>query len=258
MQSGFIFRKKLLNGDVIGYSMIMRKVSKVGLIISLAVGSVCLSSAAPLGLIEKLGDEEYATRTKAHEDLLEWAREEAGKKDIDALKEKLRTTDSPEIKLRLEDIIEDSQFEAELGTRGFVGITMLPHPEGVGVQFVQPGSPAEKAGVKKGDVFIEIDDENLADLAAGNQEVAMNFFSTYVKKKKAGQRLDFKIKRGDEAVEGLLKLADYNVFNKLLEAQGALEGRKKMLDKEIQEEIKKLQQRQLELRRPPLPQPKQK
>jgi len=116
-----------------------------------------------------------------------------------------------------------------------------------------------------------------------------------VKKKKAGQRLDFKIKRGDEVVEGLLKLADYNAFDRnrfrqniqpfgqgnlknlnpeveeqaerlklhlerkrLLEDQGELEGRKDLLDKELQNEIKKLQQMQLELRKPPLADPKQK
>lgn len=72
-------------------------------------------------------------------------------------------------------------------------------PAGAYVQELVPDSPAEKAGVKQGDILIEIDGSKLAD--DPNTSLA-----TYINKKKIGDTVLLKIYREDKEMEIRVRL----------------------------------------------------
>jgi serine protease Do len=89
-------------------------------------------------------------------------------------------------------------------TRSFVGITMqnidpniarafnLNTPEGVLISSISEGSPAEKAGLKEGDVILEADRRKVNN---------MNQFRGYIAAKAPGDRLRLKIMRDSKEIE---------------------------------------------------------
>jgi len=176
--------------------------------------SVISADAVPSDLLEKLDADEFSTRSQAQEDLMKWAREAKGG-ELKELKQAYEQTDSPEVKMRLSDVLDNSTFMAQPNTRGFVGITMNPQLGGVGVLMVQPDTPAQKVDLREGDSIIEVDGKDMTGMKA-NPDMAMDFFSDYVKSKNAGQKLELKINRNGKILEKTLKLGDYDEFNKRL------------------------------------------
>jgi serine protease Do len=89
-------------------------------------------------------------------------------------------------------------------TRSFVGITMqnidpniarafnLNTPEGVLISSISEGSPAQKAGLKEGDVILEADRRKVNN---------MNQFRGYIAAKAPGDRLRLKIMRDAKEIE---------------------------------------------------------
>lgn len=175
---------------------------------------VISADAVPNDLLNKLDADEFAIRSKAQEDLMAWARAAKGG-ELKELKQALEKTDSPEVKMRLSDVLENSTFMARPNTKGFVGISMNPQLGGVGILVVQPGTPAEKADLRVGDSIIEVDGKDMTAMKA-NPDMAMDFFSAYVKSKNAGEKLELKINRNGKILEKTLKLGDYDEFQKLL------------------------------------------
>ncbi len=173
---------------------------------------VMSTDAVPGDLLKKLDADEFATRSKAQDDLIKWAKTaKAG--DIKELKQVYEKAESPELKLRLLDVLDNSTFMAKPGTRGFVGITMEPKFGGVGILMVQPNTPAQKVDLRIGDIITEVDGRDMTG-KKGNVEEATEFFSGYVKGKNAGEKLELKIKRDDKILEKTLKLGDYDAFNR--------------------------------------------
>jgi tetratricopeptide (TPR) repeat protein len=72
--------------------------------------------------------------------------------------------------------------------------------KGARVEKVESGSPAERGGMKAGDVILEMDGNPVADWNA-NQEL--------LKKKNKGDKAVFKVKRGDDEMELTLELGVY-------------------------------------------------
>jgi len=66
-------------------------------------------------------------------------------------------------------------------------------PAGAYVQNVISGSPAEKAGIKAGDIIIEVDGKNLV-----NDNVVL---ATYINRKKIGESVNIKIWRDKKEIE---------------------------------------------------------
>ena len=176
--------------------------------------TVISADAVPSDLLEKLDADEFSTRSQAQEDLMKWARQAKGG-ELKELKQAYEQTDSPEVKMRLSDVLDNSTFMALPNTRGFVGITMNPQLGGVGILMVQPDTPAQKVDLREGDSIIEVDGKDMTGMKA-NPDMAMDFFSDYVKSKNAGQKLELKINRNGRIIEKTLKLGDYDEFNKRL------------------------------------------
>jgi len=169
-------------------------------------------NAVPQDLLLKLDADEFATRSKAQSDLMKWA-QSAKKDQIKELKKAYEGTESPEVRMRLLDVLDNSTFMARPNTRGFVGITMDPKVGGVGILRVEPNTPAQKVDLRVGDVIVEVDEKDLTQKKA-NIDEATTFFSNYVKSKKAGEKLKLKVNRNGKILEKTLKLGDYDKFNK--------------------------------------------
>ena len=71
---------------------------------------------------------------------------------------------------------------------------LVPEIEGVLVVRVMPDTPAEKAGIRRGDVIVSVDDNKITDAAQ---------LQSLVENSNINQNLQFKVQRGD----GLIKLS---------------------------------------------------
>ncbi|MGJ8655723.1 MAG: PDZ domain-containing protein [Akkermansiaceae bacterium] len=196
--------------------------SKMLAVLSVGVGLVGLTGvvyAVPQELVDGLGDESYQLREKSEKDLTLWAREkgEKGLTELDKMKEKVT---SPEVRSRLENVMSGvTVYKAVPGTRGFMGISMQAVMGASVINAVTANTPAEKAGLQPNDKIIELDG---VDLTKKNRHVdeATDFLRTYVKSKKAGEKLTVKIERGGKKLTKELKLADYDTQMGLLDPFG--------------------------------------
>ncbi len=165
--------------------------------------------AVPQGLVESLGDEDFQRREAAQKELSTWTKGR-GKETFNKLKELKQSSNSPEVKMRLETVLDEMVIpEPIAGTRGFIGISMDPMLGSVRVRSVHPGTPAEKKGLKVGDEIIGLDGKDLTLLNTEIME-ASEFLGNYVKNKNAGDKLDLKVRRGEQVLEIKLKLGDYD------------------------------------------------
>jgi len=168
--------------------------------------------AVPENLVETLGNEDYLQREDAEEKLTKWIKgkgKEKRKKNLEELEQLKEKAKSPEVKMRLNNVLDRIIFEPIPNTRGYIGIRMNPMMGGVSIAQVQPNTPAEKHGLKEGDVIIEIDGVDLTQKKLHFDE-AMLFLRDYVKKKNAGDKLILKLLRNGDEMTKKLKLADYD------------------------------------------------
>ena len=197
----------------------MNKVKSLALGLSGLIwfGSNVADALPTAELLHQLNDESFAKREGAHQQLMELLLA-GGKKDLVAMKDFFKKTDLPEVKSRLGDLLDAVDFTPIPNTRGFVGITMLPGNKGVIVGAVHRGTAAEKARLKPGDEVVELDGKDLTQLRAQNKS-SSQYFSDYVKGKKAGEKLKLKVMRGGKDIDITLKLGSYDQFMKEQGAQ---------------------------------------
>src|SRR6516165_9042407 len=81
---------------------------------------------------------------------------------------------------------DDDKKSAPSAQRGFLGIGLKPDEEKVVIEHVEPGSPAEKAGLKEGDVLVKVGKTEVTDAASVIKAVQGS---------KPGDKLDVVIKR---------------------------------------------------------------
>ena len=67
-----------------------------------------------------------------------------------------------------------------------------PAPDGVLLEAVMPGSPAEKAGVKGGDVLMKLGDTKI---------IVLEDFEAALRKHKPGDKVKATVRRGQEQIE---------------------------------------------------------
>jgi S1-C subfamily serine protease len=80
---------------------------------------------------------------------------------------------------------------------------MIPEVKGVLVMRIVPNTPAEKAGIRKGDVIVQID---------GEAVTAAEKLQNLVENSKIGQSLKLKLRRGSETKEVAVKTAQLRDF----------------------------------------------
>ena len=179
------------------------------LVTALILGVSGMAMAVPQELVDGLGDESYQLREKAEQELAQWAKKN-GEKGLDVLSDLKKKVQSPEVKSRLDNVISGTViFKAIPGTRGYMGIVLIPELGAVGIVRVIPNSPAAKSGLQPNDKIIRLDGINLAKKNNGADE-AMEFVKRYVKSKKSGEKLTLLIVRNGKKLSKTLKLADYD------------------------------------------------
>jgi|TARA_B110000879_G_scaffold54294_1_gene76916 membrane-associated protease RseP (regulator of RpoE activity) len=178
-----------------------------------------MAMAVPQELVDGLGDESYQLREKAEQELAQWAKKN-GEKGLDVLSDLKKKVQSPEVKSRLDNVISGTViFKAIPGTRGYMGIVLMPELGAVGIVRVVPNSPAAKSGLQPNDKIIRLDGINLAKKNNGADE-AMEFVKRYVKSKKSGEKLTLLIVRNGKKLSKTLKLADYDKERGTLNQRG--------------------------------------
>lgn len=96
--------------------------------------------------------------------------------------------------------VQSSQQERRGGSRPYFG--SIPDfsvvGQGYGIQGVSPDSPADEAGLKSGDVIIDLE---------GNQVTGLDDFDAALRKFKAGDKIKIKVRRENQEVELTVTLA---------------------------------------------------
>jgi S1-C subfamily serine protease len=132
------------------------------LVTALILGVSGMAMAVPQELVDGLGDESYQLREKAEQELAQWPKKN-GEKGLDVLSDLKKKVQSPEVKSRLDNVISGTViFKAIPGTRGYMGIVLMPELGAVGIVRVVPNSPAAKSGLQPNDKIIRLDGINLA------------------------------------------------------------------------------------------------
>ncbi len=186
--------------------------------------SASLAVAAPIDiagtetLLKQLDSEDYLERNAAQSELGKWV-QKANKSQVKELQAFSDLTDSPEVRERIRDVIDKNAYIPVPNTRGFMGIQMNPMNGGVGIAAVERGQAAEKAGLQPGDVIIEMDGKDLTKMNQRPDE-ALNYLRNYVQKKKKGEKLQLKFKRGGKLMEKDLKLGSREDYEKNNNMQG--------------------------------------
>lgn len=86
----------------------------------------------------------------------------------------------------------------ELRRRGLIGVQLTPGEHGAGVGQAMPGTPAEKAGLRAGDVIVKVNGEDVPDLQA---------FLSLMRKFYGGDTLKLSVERAGDTIETELTLA---------------------------------------------------
>jgi len=127
----------------------------------IAAGALCLALAAPPALANPPDDQEDSTPQTKKE-----IRVYRGDDDHDAPSDRVRK----DIRVRGNEDSEEAQVQG-----GYLGVRVqditrelqrardLPNSEGALINRVEPGSPAADAGIRRGDVIVELDRRQIGD-----------------------------------------------------------------------------------------------
>ncbi len=153
-------------------------------------------------LIAGLADESFAVRQRATAELVR-----EGHEDVEAVQalclEHFLKNPEPEVRIRCKKVLHELLAESV----GFIGIRHQPRAyfdeegelkQGVEVVEVLPGQPAEKSGLKVGDIIVRIDGKPLGGESAGDD------FSRWVRLLGAGKKAVVQLEREGAARELVL------------------------------------------------------
>jgi hypothetical protein len=178
--------------------MIRMKAKLVSVLLMVLSGSsllLVMAAGVPEGPIEKLSSDQFEVRHGAYAEIEKWA-----KKNIETAPELLlgawQKNPDPEAKTRCFELMKQSAILRKFGRgKGFVGIMMDPavlrkapmaQPQKKGIRVVQvlPGTPAQKAGLKAGDLILGIDALDFSKLPVDKERLDVrSVFQEYVKSK---------------------------------------------------------------------------
>ncbi len=190
----------------------------------------------PPAQLEMLSSDDYEERQSAYKVIQKWS-----KQHLDSSPELLhavwKTSDDPEAQARCYSLMLEALRLRRLGKgKGFLGIqmsgVMLPAKpkdqdgrQAVSVNMVLPDTPAQKVGLRGGDMILRVDDLDLSSADEGPRSVmmAVEKFSAYIKSKQPEQRVFIHFLRGDKVLTKevvLMRLDPANDLNlELTEAE---------------------------------------
>lgn len=210
--------------------MKMNKAKRVCVaLLAIGVGSSTLlaqvePTEVPAGLIEQLGADQFDLRKGAYAELKKWSKEHI---EIapELLHKAWQASNQPEAKSRCYELMKESAVSRKFGRgKGFVGIMMdamiiggraLPNQgdvvpnanpnalqRGIRIAQVLPKTPAQKAGLKAGDVIMGIDKLDFNELPEKNQRFdARSVFQDYVKSKQPDDVITLHLLRDGKKID---------------------------------------------------------
>lgn len=150
---------------------------------------------------ENLSSEQFGVRKAAQEKIIAWALKGEGEKRLEELLQYYFEEDEPETLERLRAVMFQIKLALpETEGQGFLGIRLVDSflfrnrglPNGVYVSSLVGGTPAEKAGLKQGDVILKID-----ELSLDSQTPSLDL-TEYVMGKTPGTKVVLKVSREEE------------------------------------------------------------
>lgn len=184
------------------------------LVLALCLVLATLAHAVPpKEIINNLGSDDFSVREIAHAKLKDWAnnnRQKAPEKIFSIWKK----NKDPEVKSRLFTLLKEAVITRKFGLgRGYLGISMESRVRGNGlgmqadeggvlVAKVFPDTPAEKIGIKPGDIIIKLDDIDLVKLPKKfrNRE-PQQVLIDHIKSKNAGDMVRLVVSRGKKTMK---------------------------------------------------------
>jgi S1-C subfamily serine protease len=89
----------------------------------------------------------------------------------------------------------------ERRSEALFGVDVAKHPQGVEIVNVLPGSPADRAGIRSGDVLVEF---------AGEAVPSSDSLQRVMLPLKAGQKVTAKLERGSQTLSVVVLLEEWN------------------------------------------------
>jgi len=177
------------------------------------------AEAVPKELLRGIASDDFAEREASQAKLLEWA-EKNPKVAASALLKRSESDEDPEVRKRCERILRalgEADYLSE--GQGYIGILMQEEileaggendaPMGIRVLDVMPGTPAEKAGLRAGDLIVALDGSGWKGIGAVTEfgeDISAKKPLVEVKlsvRRGAGEPMDIPVKLGKRPVADL-------------------------------------------------------
>jgi S1-C subfamily serine protease len=153
---------------------------------------------------------------------------EAARRDLEQMREQMRELSKrmAELSLKLGDVGPRTYAYRYFGDpdRGMIGVVLGKDDHGLRINAVTPGGPADKAGVKNGDVIVTVDGVDLTKTPANapTPQVLHDL--------KVGQEVKVTVVRDGKKVDATMKAERREPFNMSLAIDHAELGKLKKLD----------------------------
>ena len=105
---------------------------------------------------------------------------------------------SPQAAESLRELLKGVQVDHRSGA--FLGVGCQAHPQGCAVSIVHPGSSADKADVRPGDIIVQYGDKSIVDFRDLTGAIGEH---------KSGQDVTLKILRGGETLDKKVQLGEW-------------------------------------------------
>jgi hypothetical protein len=167
----------------------------------LAVSSLMGKEPLPGDLLRGLASEDFSERENSQAELLEWSKKNL-KSATSGLLKLSDSDEDPEVRKRCMVLLRElSEADYLSDGQGYIGIVMAEEmleageegiaPMGIRVLAVMPGTPAEKADLRVGDMIIALDDKGWKGIDAVTR------FSRAIADKKPLVEVKLTVRRGE-------------------------------------------------------------
>lgn len=182
----------------------------------------------PVPLLTQLTSKEQTNRNKAEEEVYKLIQKVGADVSIPALTKIVQNHSHPQVRSICKKLLKDEVLNKH--RKGFLGIKYIPvrislYSEEVyliRVNEVVPNTPAEKAGLKFGDLIIAVGGQQIKSKTKSNKldsTLTSNYFSYLIKKIAPNETVSFTLLRDNAILTKEVTLAEMNFDNDIQKPQ---------------------------------------